>query len=263
MKLRTLLELGRISNLPTVWSNCLAGMVLASGTVPLSVLPPALLALSFMYTGGMFLNDAFDRNFDREHQPERPIPAGRVRASTVFAVGFGQLVLALAIVASTSLAVGGGLISPAVVAALVLAGFIVLYDLFHKQNPFSPLLMGMCRVGVYATSGFLALPQATGLSGGAPITISHLMEERSWGWPGLSALGVGAIVLLAYLMVLTWIAKREGRGKRAPVPVHVLIAGISLVDGLLLVVFGAWAAAVGSVLAFALTLRLQRWVRGT
>ena len=32
MKLKTLFELGRISNLPTVWSNVLAGIVIAGGT---------------------------------------------------------------------------------------------------------------------------------------------------------------------------------------------------------------------------------------
>src|SRR5688572_27312474 len=41
------LRLGRISNLPTVWTNCLAGMILAGGTVNLTVLAPVLTALSF------------------------------------------------------------------------------------------------------------------------------------------------------------------------------------------------------------------------
>ena len=33
MKLRTALRLGRVSNLPTVWSNTLAGAVLAGASV--------------------------------------------------------------------------------------------------------------------------------------------------------------------------------------------------------------------------------------
>ena len=63
--LRTLLLLGRISNLPTVWSNCLAGWILGGGGTALRL---ALLCLgaSCLYIAGMFLNDAFDAEFDRQ-----------------------------------------------------------------------------------------------------------------------------------------------------------------------------------------------------
>ena len=49
------LKLGRVSNLPTVWSNVLAGTVLAGG----EPWPPAtlvvMLAVSLLYIGGMCL----------------------------------------------------------------------------------------------------------------------------------------------------------------------------------------------------------------
>ena len=54
-----------------------------------------LLAFSLFYTGGMFLNDAFDAQFDAQHRPERPIPAGDVSRSTVFGWGYAMLAAAL------------------------------------------------------------------------------------------------------------------------------------------------------------------------
>src|SRR6185436_14806944 len=53
-------RLGRVSNLPTVWTNSLAGIVLARGADDPEVIAGAALSLSFFYVGGMFLNDAFD-----------------------------------------------------------------------------------------------------------------------------------------------------------------------------------------------------------
>ena len=85
------LRLGRISNLPTVWTNTLVGVTLA-GSPPFDMRVFVLLvALSLFYIGGMFLNDAFDREFDARTRPDRPIPAGQVTAGTVFGSGFGML----------------------------------------------------------------------------------------------------------------------------------------------------------------------------
>ena len=41
-KLRTLLVLGRVSNLPTVWSNCFAGWLLAGGGLWPETMPSPL-----------------------------------------------------------------------------------------------------------------------------------------------------------------------------------------------------------------------------
>ena len=85
--LRALLVLGRVSNLPTVWSNCLAGWLLSGGGT-WSRFGLLLFAATCLYIGGMYLNDAFDAEFDRRHRPERPIPSGAVRAETVWLLGF-------------------------------------------------------------------------------------------------------------------------------------------------------------------------------
>ncbi|HVR20889.1 MAG TPA: UbiA family prenyltransferase, partial [Polyangiaceae bacterium] len=97
MKLRTLLDLARISNLPTVWSNVLAGAVLGTTEVRASSVVVVGVAASLLYSGGMFLNDAFDAGVDARERPERPIPSGRIGKATVLALGFGMLALALGV----------------------------------------------------------------------------------------------------------------------------------------------------------------------
>ena len=84
-------KLGRVSNLPTVWTNTLAAIILA-GAAPLAPQPlPLLLAMTLFYVGGMYLNDAFDANIDARERPERPIPSGQISRASVYGLGFGML----------------------------------------------------------------------------------------------------------------------------------------------------------------------------
>ena len=76
MNFAVALRLGRVSNLPTVWTNALAGLVLAGGWLDPAPLLLLFLAVSLAYVGGMFLNDAFDAEVDAVRRPERPIPSG-------------------------------------------------------------------------------------------------------------------------------------------------------------------------------------------
>src|SRR2546429_69363 len=87
---RTLLILGRVSNLPTVWSNCLAGWLLGGGGTGWIFLVLCL-GTSCLFLGGMFLNDAFDVEFDRQYRQERPIPSGAITLDEVWRWGFGWL----------------------------------------------------------------------------------------------------------------------------------------------------------------------------
>src|SRR5438477_2617411 len=122
-QLRTLLILGRVSNLPTVWSNCLAGWLLGGGG-QLRRLAVLCAGATFLYVGGMYLNDAFDAQFDQQHRPERPIPSGAIRAAAVWKWGLSWLVIGL---------VGLSFLGKvtAVMAAL-LAISILIYDAIHK-----------------------------------------------------------------------------------------------------------------------------------
>lgn len=135
-QLRTLLVLGRISNLPTVWSNCLAAWLLNSGQSWTNFYVLCV-AATLLYVGGMFLNDAFDAAFDRQFRQERPIPSGQITVRAVWCIGTILLLLGwlLMWLLGTSVALIG----------VLLVGAIILYDAVHKRTTFAPLLMAACR----------------------------------------------------------------------------------------------------------------------
>jgi len=237
----------------------------------------------------MFLNDAFDRGIDARERPERPIPSGRVSAGEVFAVGFALLAAGLALVALT-VATEPDPPWEAVGAAAILSALIVLYDAWHKQNPFSPIVMGLCRSAVYVTAGLAAGGVAShglvtgALAGGAYVvglTFVARQENRKSFRAGatLALLASPALLAVAHPTrgVAVWAALAAavlwagaavvplfGKG---PVDVRSsvvrLIAGISLVDGLLLAMAGEPSLSLLGVVGLGATLALQGWVRGT
>src|SRR5215475_15877902 len=93
--LRTLLALSRACNLPTVWSNCLAGWWLGGGG-PLERLPFLISGATCCYLGGAFLNDVWDADYDAQHRRTRPIPAAAISIHTVAIIGMISLMLGLA-----------------------------------------------------------------------------------------------------------------------------------------------------------------------
>jgi 4-hydroxybenzoate polyprenyltransferase len=229
---RLWLRLGRVSNLPTVWTNTLTGMVLAGGSLQSIQLPMLLIAFTLFYTGGMFLNDAYDREHDRRSRPDRPIPAGLISAHTVFAMGYGMLTIASLIV----IGVGRDKGWASAASASVLAGAIVAYDIHHKSNPCGPWIMALCRAFIYIA----AAAAISGRVNGAVI--------------------VGAAVLFAYVAGFTYAAKQS----RTPAnTVGKLIAGISLVDAGLMAAHGALGAGAVAALGCVLTRRWQRSIEGT
>lgn len=289
---RVYLRLGRVSNLPTVWTNVLAGMALAGAAFKPAAVALVGLAASLFYVGGMFLNDAFDRGIDARERPERPIPAGLISAGEVFAIGFGLLGAGLALVGVHAVVAGLG--AAPVVAGALLGGAIVLYDVWHKGNALSPLLMGLCRVLVYVTAALSAPGGRVGLGvvGGALALLFYLIgltaiakqeNLRSprgiaamgfmvvpfvYGLGGLFAGGVGALAYAA-MGVCVWYAVRllrSGKKGRVPAAVVTLIAGIALLDAAVIAgsgAPGAEGAAAAGIAGFVMTLGLQRYVRGT
>jgi UbiA prenyltransferase family len=182
-KFRTLLILGRVSNLPTVWSNCLAGWWLSGGEKFLE-LPLLLLGVSALYTGGMFLNDAFDAEFDRQRRPSRPIPSGAISEEWVWVYGWAWLAIGILFLIFCGKTAGA--------LAVVLAICIVIYNAAHKMVTVSPWLMGLCRFWIYVIAG------ATSLNGVNGNSI----------WCG--------IALALYIAGLSCVARRESF--RGPVP---------------------------------------------
>jgi hypothetical protein len=279
----TLLRLGRVSNLPTVWTNVLAATVLAGGAWQSARTGLVLLAMSLFYVGGMYLNDYFDRTIDSRERPERPIPAGDISANAVAAAGFGMLAAGIVLLAATGVV--------AAVMGLILAALIVAYNLFHKGVALSPVTMGLCRAFVYfgaaaavavsvswpvALAGFALTAYVAGLTYAAR---QESLDRVGNLWPlvllaapmllALPALREGAAAIVIYLILIGWttyavylLAKRPMPGA-VPRAVGALIAGISLVDATFLAGVGAIMPAIVAVAGFAATLLLQRYIAGT
>ncbi len=284
------LRVGRVSNLPTVWTNVLAGVILAGGRLEPGILIPLLAALSLFYEGGMFLNDAFDRTIDARERPERPIPSGLVSAGEIFGVGYGMLTAALLILLFLAFRGTGHARWGLVASGLVLAVLIIYYDARHKVDPLSPLVMGLCRVLVYVTAASAVADQLTSpVIGGALILLSYLIgltyvaKQETLStyqnvWPlaflfapfvyAIPSLFESALPPLIYAGYLGWVCYaisflvRTGH-VNIPRAVVSLIAGISLLDALLIAGRGVVGAALLATLGFAVTLFLQRYVRGT
>ena len=277
----SLLRLARISNLPTVWSNVLAASVLAGG-LGMSELVLVAIAMSALYTGGMFLNDAFDREVDARVRPERPLPSGEISPGAVWGIGGGLLACGVAGLAMFGLgaAAAGG----------ALAAAILVYDAWHKGNPISPLIMGLCRALVY-----IGTVVAAGAALSAPIIGAALalllyvagltlvakgvaFRSLPTFWPAallaapiVLGLADGEITMASSLLAavatgaIGWAVFRSKSGlasdrERA---VGLLIASIALVDAVVASAHGNVMLALVCLAFFCLTLALQRVVPGT
>lgn len=264
--------------------------MLAGGAVADRRTPLLLLAMTLFYVGGMYLNDAFDREHDARHRPERPIPSGEASARTVFAAGFAMLAAGVVLLAWIGFGFADGAGWPPVAAGVALTAAIVHYDRRHKGNPIGPFWMGVCRMLVYVAAG-LALTGATPgvLLTAALLLLSYLIgltyvaKQESLGqvrnlWPllflgapivhGAAALPGTTAILPFFLLFAGWtlfalsflVRRRPGDVPRAVVA---LIAGISLLDALFIAGQGAANVALFAVAGFALTLAMQRLVPGT
>lgn len=293
---RTLLVLGRVSNLPTIWSNCLAGWALAGGA-PLTgeirqmldqPLRFAVLCLgaSLLYIGGMYLNDAFDDEFDRQHRRERPIPSGAIGPRAVWTIGFVWLIAGLACMfwlAQTNMTTA--------ILAVLLAATIVLYDAVHKAFTLSPVLMAACRLllvlmaasaarlgitgltiwsalvlGLYIV-GLSYLARHESLPGSirywpciflaAPLVLSSVVNRGEWKSQGMTLSIILLVWSLQALRFTYWVPEKNlGR------TVTNLLAGIVLVD---LLAVGASTPQVAVLFGalFAITVVFQRLIPAT
>lgn len=275
------LSLARISNSPTVVSNVLAGAALVGGLGEIRLVIVLIVAMVCFYTAGMYLNDVMDYAIDRRERPERPLPTGVVSRQAAMAVTLTLLIAGMALLALAGQA--------AFLSGLVLVGLIVVYDAWHKTNPLSPLLMAGTRVLVYVTA-FLAFatdptPElilwsvvlllymvgltfiakretSLGVMQYSPATVLFL--------PALWALidDSGIVTIVMAIAFVAWVAYSisfvyRTVGRSIGGAIARLIAGISLLDGLVLATVNAGGALAIALMAFALTLMLQRYVRGT
>jgi hypothetical protein len=255
---QTLLRLGRVSNLPTVWTNVIAGATIANAAATIADVAVVGVVMTAFYVGGMYLNDFFDREIDARERPGRPIHAGDIGAGTVSAIGFALLAIGVALLAPFGLftAIWG----------LASAAAIVLYDAWHKGNIFAPVIMGLCRALVYLATGAAVSGEIRStLIIGATALAAHVIgltyaakQENlnqvgklwplsilagpllfalsgiSGGWPVV----IGAFVLCAVDIAAVRLLARRVTPDAVPRAVSMLIAAICLVDALAVALYG-------------------------
>ncbi len=272
--------LSRISNAPTVVTNVLAGAAI-SGAAPTDGRVALLaVAMVLLYTAGMYLNDLCDLRVDRLQRPHRPLPSGAVPLPVAWAITLGLFVAGLSLL---------WMVAPVAFASgLVLVGLIVAYDLWHKTNPLSPLLMAACRAMVYVVA-FVALASRPTLAVAAPalllalyiVGLTYIAKTESRPaltgyWPFVLLILPAAYwttqlhplvapLLVGYTAWVVYSASFIYRPARRDIggAVGRLIAGVSLLDSLVIAASGHLAGAVLALAAFGLTLVLQRYVKGT
>lgn len=194
--------LARVSNLPTIWTNVIAGAALTGAPMSFAILAPITVGMSCFYTAGMWMNDACDAEQDAAVRADRPIPAGDVSRREVWT---GTGVLSAAGAAAVAVA------SPRPLTWLwvaLLAAAITHYNVRHKRDPFGPVAMGLCR-------GLVYLVAATAMAG----TVE-------------TAARTGALVMVLYVSTLNFVCKTLGPRSGDVMPW--LTAGISLVDALVI-----------------------------
>lgn len=287
-----LLATARIANVPSVVSNVWVGVAMgwfAAGSTGNWLLHAVLFSLAgvLLYVGGNFLNDWMDRKWDAQHRPERALPRG------LFHSGFYSRLAGVFLAGGIWLGLAANFSSGMAAACIVV--FIVIYTVWHKRGAWTVIPMGLCR-GLLPLMGFVAFkPYVDGIW---PVSVALLCyiaglsltaRQESLSNPpaggGLVSRGLllAAVVLVAWgnrdfpgritvvaaaLPYLAWTSYCL-RFRRKPVPklVSGLLAGIPLVDWMVLIPLGVflWDGGVFPVLclvvaplAFVGALLLQR-----
>lgn len=281
------LELLRISNLPSVFSNVLVGSALGAGggEVPLESALRCAVAVAFIYLGGVALNDALDAEVDRAERPERPIPSGRLTTQQAYRITIVAFCLGLVLLASISrVALGTG---------TLLVGIVAAYDFLHKRFASTVLLMGAARGMVYLTAA-AAVGWPFGLSKPlwfivtlATYTTAFTIVARAENRKQIDrrrwvAAGIPLIVLVpgvwitvgkatagacAGILMLIWQARAVFKVFQIPPDtkkaVHIWLSGFCLIDAFFLSFVGSNILAGAALVCFAVTLLLQRRFQGT
>ena len=256
------LTLLRISNLPTVWSNALAGYVLsvwvavddAADWMMSAGLDTALNGLrdgwallvgfSLIYLGGMAMNDVLDAPLDARQRPTRPIPAGRIsrRAATMATITL--LILGLMALEVYRRWFTIYQLSSVLIGGVALVAAVTAYNALHQRTAWAILLMAACRGLVSFT---------------AAMSVYWPFDKRAW-----IAVPALAIAVAAYTLIISTAAHGEdeaGPGRKRLV--MGLIAAMPMVDAVAMLAIGQWGTALACAVCAPLALAGQRFVSGT
>ncbi len=231
--LQSYLELLRLPNVFTAIADVATGFFFIQAgwafsddpqpsLLPIGVWTVALLAAAsaLLYWAGMVLNDVFDIELDRQEQPYRPLPSGRIPLSSARWLGWSLMTLGVILVCGTTVMIGRFPPThtdyfflfwlPAIVAT-ALAVLIVLYNAGLKRTPLGPLAMGGCRT----------LNVLLGMS-----------VLRDWWRIEHYAVAAGVGV---YIAGVTWLARNDARRSdrwQLIAAMFTMLAGVGLVGSL-------------------------------
>ena len=153
-KVIDLLAMSRFANLPTVWSNGLLGALIGWSASNSEICPLCMaaigVALSCLYLGGCFFNDWHDLAFDQKTRPDRPIPSGRWKRSTILNLAIILMTLGVALSFAVTLASGY------CAAGIVIC--ILAYTKWHKVHPISFFFMAGARALIYPLAALSICP---------------------------------------------------------------------------------------------------------
>jgi len=142
------LQLLRIPNLFTVPGDTVLGFIIGGGTILCRSFPLTILAVIFLYSFGLITNDLADFSEDSLKRQKRPLPSGKVSIKSAKFAAFILLVLSLFISCRLNIY--------AFYSALILAVFILLYNILFKKNSIiGPFTVAICRT-LSIIFGFLA-----------------------------------------------------------------------------------------------------------
>ncbi len=281
------LELARLSNIPTCWSNVLVGCAIGglSGWADWPTIGIMALAISLLYIAGMALNDAADHKLDRQQRPERPIPSGRVSVRAAYTFASIALATAVGLLATLGLA--------ALLLGLLLGVTIIAYDYLHKKFAASAVLMGLCRGLVYLTAAaavawpldwtisltfagaftvyitiitFIAQTEAGSTTGRRhrlgivlPLVVllpAAFVRSESWTWTVV----VAVLAVLWLILAARHALAQPPRTKNA---VLAWLSGICLIDAFYLTLLDQTQFAAAALGCFVLTAIGHRYILGT
>jgi 4-hydroxybenzoate polyprenyltransferase len=237
--LRSYLELLRLPNIFTAVADVLMGFFFVRAAwafddeqhaiLPIGLWTAGLLAAAsaLLYAAGMVLNDVFDIELDREEQPDRPLPSGRVSLRSARWLGWQLLSLGVVLAAGVAVMLQKSparteslLLSwlPALV-AVGLAALVVLYNARLKRTALGPVAMGGCR----------ALNVLLGMS----------VLRENWGvthWVVAAGIGV-------YIAGVTWFARNDARRSdrwQLIAATLVMVTGVGTIGSLPWLSHGLW-----------------------
>jgi 4-hydroxybenzoate polyprenyltransferase len=223
---RALVRLVRLPSVLTVPGDVLVGAAWdGSADAPGASLASGVVGSSFVYLGGMALNDWADREIDAVERPRRPIPAGEIAPPTALGAALG--------LTGASLAAAGLGGSRRLKVAAALAAVVWTYDLMTKDTPAGPWTMASARaldVLVGAGSNPVGALVPAGAIGAHALVITLVSAHEGVG--GDASVARGALAGCAAIGGLVAVSALAGR--RGARDTAVALAGV-----------GAYAFAMG------------------